>query len=89
MSRLSSQTIPIHKEVRPWTRSDYVFYGVIALLAGGLWSAAVARGMETVFRGSLFRTGYEIFYMPMPLHEKRAAKGVIDVAFDFEGLVDE
>ena len=56
--------------------------GVIALLAGGLWSATVARGMETILRGSLFRTGYEIFYMPMPLHEKRAAKGVIDVAFD-------
>ena len=56
--------------------------GVIALLAGGLWSTTVARGMETIFRGSLFRTGYEIFYMPMPLHEKRAAKGVIDVAFD-------
>ena len=57
--------------------------GVLALLAnGGFWTTTVARGMETVLRGSLFRTGYEIFYMPMPLHEKRAAKGVIDVAFD-------
>ena len=59
--------------------------GVLALLSTGLWTTTVARGLETVFRGSLFRAGYEIFYMPMPLHEKRAAKGVIDVAFDRMG----
>ena len=28
--------------------------------------ALVARGAESVFRGSLFRTGYEIFYTPVP-----------------------
>ncbi len=59
--------------------------GVLALLTSGLWTTTVARGLEAVFRGSLFRAGYEIFYMPMPLHEKRAAKGVIDVAFDRMG----
>jgi ATP/ADP translocase len=56
--------------------------GVLALFATGLWTTTIARGLETVFRGSLFRSSYEIFYMPMPVHEKRAAKGVIDVAFD-------
>jgi hypothetical protein len=35
-----------------------------------------------VFRGSLFRTGYEIFYTPIPADEKRAAKSIIDVGFD-------
>ena len=59
--------------------------GVVALLSTGLWTTTFARALETVFRGSLFRAGYEIFYMPMPLHEKRAAKGVIDVAFDRMG----
>ena len=35
-----------------------------------------------MFRGSLFRAGYEIFYTPMPPAEKRAAKSIIDVGFD-------
>jgi hypothetical protein len=41
-----------------------------------------ARGGESVLRGSLFRTGYEIFYTPVPAAEKRAAKSIIDVGFD-------
>ena len=40
------------------------------------------RSAESVFRGSLFRTGYEIFYTPIPADEKRAAKSIIDVGFD-------
>ena len=44
--------------------------------------ALVARGGESVFRGSLFRTGYELFYTPIPSDEKRAAKSIIDVGFD-------
>jgi HEAT repeat protein len=35
-----------------------------------------------VFRASLFRAGYELFYTPIPFDEKRAAKSVIDVGFD-------
>jgi AAA family ATP:ADP antiporter len=35
-----------------------------------------------VFRGSLFRAGYEVFYTPIPRREKRAAKSLIDVGFD-------
>ena len=62
----------------------------IALLAGaagsfaapGLASAIVARGGESGFRGSLFRSSYEIFYTPIPSSEKRAAKSLIDVGFD-------
>ena len=62
----------------------------IALLAGsigalavpGLAGAIVARGSESVFRGSLFRAGYEVFYTPIPTAEKRAAKSIIDVGFD-------
>src|SRR5262245_19793800 len=61
-----------------------------ALLAGslgglavpGFGSLVVARGGESVFRSSLFRAGYELFYTPMPAAEKRAAKSLIDVAFD-------
>ena len=53
-----------------------------AMVAPGLQGVLVARGAESVFRGSLFRTAYEIFYTPVPSAEKRAAKSIIDVGFD-------
>ena len=56
--------------------------GTGALFAPGIESAVLARGSESVFRGSLFRAGYEVFYTPIPAAEKRAAKSLIDVAFD-------
>jgi len=56
--------------------------GLGALILPGLWTGTVARGMEQVFRSSLFRAGYELFYMPIPAREKRAAKQTVDVGFD-------
>ena len=35
-----------------------------------------------MFRGSFFRSGYELFYTPIPAVEKRAAKAIVDVGFD-------
>jgi ATP:ADP antiporter, AAA family len=57
----------------------------INLLLPGFASLTLARGAEAVFRGSLFRTGYELFYTPMRADEKRAAKAIIDVGFDRVG----
>jgi hypothetical protein len=59
--------------------------GLTALVLPGLTSTTLARGMEAVFRGSLFRSGYELFYTPIPTNEKRAAKSVVDVGFDRMG----
>jgi hypothetical protein len=56
--------------------------GLGALFIPGLGSATIARGGESIFRGSLFRAGYEIFYTPIPARERRAAKSLIDVGFD-------
>ncbi|HWR50644.1 MAG TPA: hypothetical protein VN428_06030 [Bryobacteraceae bacterium] len=42
----------------------------------------VLRGAEAVLRGSLFRSGYELFYTPLPVAEKRPAKSIIDVGVD-------
>jgi ATP:ADP antiporter, AAA family len=53
-----------------------------ALMAPGLGSLLLARGGESIFRSSLFRAGYELFYTPIPPQEKRAAKTLIDVGFD-------
>jgi hypothetical protein len=56
--------------------------GLAAIAFPGFGSVLAARGGESVFRGSLFRTGYEIFYTPIRASEKRAAKSIIDVGFD-------
>jgi ATP:ADP antiporter, AAA family len=53
-----------------------------ALVVPGLEGATAARGSESIMRGSLFRTAYEIFFTPIPAGEKRAAKAIIDVACD-------
>jgi hypothetical protein len=65
------------------TPSIALFAGSLgSLVAPGLEGAIVARGAESVFRSSLFRAGYELFYTPIPTKEKRAAKSIIDVGFD-------
>jgi len=65
------------------TPSLAVLAGSLAgLLDPGFASLLMARGGETVFRGSWFRAGYELFYTPMPAAERRSAKSLIDVAFD-------
>ena len=45
------------------------------------------RALEIILRGSIYRAGYELFYTPLPLQEKRAAKPVVDVVFDRVGDV--
>jgi AAA family ATP:ADP antiporter len=59
--------------------------GVLSLFVPGFATLTFARGAEAVFRGSLFRTGYELFYTPMLADEKRSAKAIIDVGFDRVG----
>src|SRR5262249_6230988 len=56
--------------------------GLVSLIVPGLGSFGFAKGGEAVLRSSLFRSGYELLYGPVPTHEKRAAKTMIDVGFD-------
>jgi MFS family permease len=44
-----------------------------------------ARAGEFLMRGSLFRSGYELLFTPVPPAEKRAAKTLIDVGCDRAG----
>ena len=65
------------------TPSLAVLAGSLAgLFAPGLPTMAATRGSETIFRGALFRSAYELFYTPMPPAERRAAKSLIDVGVD-------
>lgn len=56
--------------------------GVVAAAVPGPLSVAFARGLESVLRGSLFRSGYELLYTPIPAAEKRATKAIVDVGCD-------
>lgn len=46
---------------------------------------ALARGTESVVRGSLFRSGYELLFSAMAPSEKRRVKTFLDVACDRAG----
>lgn len=59
--------------------------GMAALSFPIFVSYAIARGLEQILRGSLFRSGYELFYNPVPPAEKRSAKTLIDVGCDRAG----
>ena len=59
-----------------------VFGGLASLFMPGLSSIGFAKGGESVLRSSLFRSGYELLYAPVPTHDKRAAKTIVDVGFD-------
>ncbi len=51
------------------------FFPGFSLLSG-------VRGMETVIRGSVYRSAYELFYTAVAPGEKRAAKSLIDVGVE-------
>jgi len=61
--------------------------GVLGFLDPRLWTGVVARGSHAVLTNSLFRSGYELLYTPVPDGEKRPTKSVIDVGFDKLGAL--
>jgi ATP:ADP antiporter, AAA family len=63
-----------------------VAFGAGASLAGPAFvMAPLARSLELVLRGSFLRSGYELFFTPVPPREKRAVKTFIDVGCDRMG----
>lgn len=60
--------------------------GALSILLFPLFPVlAAARSLESVIRGSMFRSGYELLYTPIPKSEKRSAKTLIDVVCDRAG----
>jgi hypothetical protein len=47
-----------------------------------LLTALLARGAHGVLHNSLFRSGYELLYTPLPERDKRPTKTIVDVGFD-------
>jgi len=58
---------------------------LVSLLVPGAAAIIFSRGLEVLLRGSLFRSGYELFYTPMPASERRSIKTVIDIGADRVG----
>jgi hypothetical protein len=56
-----------------------------ALVAPGLAAICVLRGVEISFRNSVFRSGYEVLYSPIPPERRRSLKSAIDVCADSLG----
>ena len=56
-----------------------------SLIFPPLLMAPPARRLELVFRSSFLRSGYELFFTPVPPRDKRAVKTVIDVGCDRMG----
>lgn len=54
----------------------------VAAIAPRLWSAVALRGAMAAIGNSLYRSGYELLFGPLPLEKKRPTKTIIDVAFD-------
>ncbi|MET0595232.1 MAG: hypothetical protein ABW133_21210, partial [Polyangiaceae bacterium] len=54
----------------------------VAAIAPRLWSAVALRGAMAAVGNSLYRSGYELLFGPLPLEKKRPTKTIIDVAFD-------
>ena len=55
---------------------------IVSLMVPGAAAIFLSRGLEVLLRGSLFRSGYELFYTPMPAAERRSVKTVIDIGAD-------
>lgn len=55
---------------------------LIALFIPGFPALGVGRAMEILMRGSLYRSGYEMFYTAVAPGDKRAVKPPIDVGAD-------
>jgi hypothetical protein len=57
----------------------------IALIFSDLSVITVARGIDAVLRGSFFRSGYELLFVPMDAAERRRMKTFLDVTCDRAG----
>src|SRR5262249_3238287 len=60
---------------------------VLGFVDPRLWAALVARAGHDVTTASLFRSGYELLFTPLPEAEKRATKSITDVSVDKLGTL--
>jgi len=81
LSRSSLRTLGLAGTVavRPAT---ILVVALLGLLDPRMWVAILARAGQEINTSSLFRSGYELLFTPLPEAEKRPTKAVVDVGFD-------
>jgi AAA family ATP:ADP antiporter len=81
LSRSSLRTLGLAGTVavRPAT---ILVVALLGLLDPRMWVAILARAGQDINTSSLFRSGYELLFTPLPEAEKRPTKAVVDVGFD-------
>jgi ATP/ADP translocase len=81
LSRTSLRTLGLAGTVavRPAT---ILVVALVGFLDPRLWVTVLARAGQDVNTNSLFRSGYELLFTPLPEAEKRPTKAVVDVGFD-------
>jgi hypothetical protein len=62
-------------------------FSLAAAVDPRLLTALLARGAHGVLHNSLFRSGYELLFTPLPERRKRPAKAIVDVGFDKLGAL--
>ena len=60
---------------------------ILGAFVPGLATATLVRGAYDSLTNSLFRSGYELLYTPLPEAEKRRVKAIVDVAVDKAGAL--
>jgi AAA family ATP:ADP antiporter len=60
---------------------------LLGAVSPGLATATFVRGAYDALTNSLFRSGYELLYTPLPEAEKRRVKAIVDVAVDKLGAL--
>jgi AAA family ATP:ADP antiporter len=81
---IALRRLGLGKTVR-WHPAAVAFGSTASLFGPRELMAPLARGLELVLRGSFLRSGYELFFTPVPPREKRAVKTFIDVGCDRMG----
>lgn len=56
--------------------------GVLGTVVTRLWTVVLVRGVGNVLENSLYTSGYQLLFTPLPPEKKRPTKTVIDVGFD-------
>ena len=81
LSRSSLRTLGLAGTVAVRPATIFVV-ALLGLLDPRMWVAILARAGQDVNSSSLFRSGYELLFTPLPEAEKRSTKAVVDVGFD-------
>ena len=67
--------------------ASYMLGGLLGALLPRLSTAVIIRALPAILHNSIYRSGYELLYTPLPDRLKRPAKALVDVGVDKLGMI--